>query len=143
MTQPVEVKFTYIRLNSQTACPPRTAVPVNQGGCGRLFHSQQPDRLRSWLRPFLLLGNISETSFLSERLSIKQLLPCAFECLLDPSDNIHRRILRSRFNLLQKPSAFPLSLRLGGTLLRSGSAGTRIRAALVVSCLDIREQPTL
>src|SRR5882724_9712736 len=46
-----EAKMTYVRLNSQTPCPPRGAVPVNQGCCGRLFHSQHPDRFRSWLRP--------------------------------------------------------------------------------------------
>ena len=45
-----EAKFTYIILNSQTPCPPRGAVPVNQRCCGRLFHSQHRDRLRSWLR---------------------------------------------------------------------------------------------
>ena len=45
-----EAKLTYIRLNSQTPCPPRGAVPVNQGCCRRLFHSQHPDRLRLWLR---------------------------------------------------------------------------------------------
>ena len=45
---------TDIKLNSQTARPPHTAVPVNHGYCGRFFHSQHPDRLRSWLRPFLL-----------------------------------------------------------------------------------------
>src|SRR5665213_2734588 len=39
-------KITYIKLNIQTACPPRTAVPVNQGCCGRFFHSQHPDRPR-------------------------------------------------------------------------------------------------
>ena len=44
-------KLAYIRLNRQTPCPPRGAVPVNQGCCRRLFHSQQPDRLRSWRRP--------------------------------------------------------------------------------------------
>ena len=32
-----EAKFTYIILNSQTPCPPRGAVPVNQGRCGRFF----------------------------------------------------------------------------------------------------------
>src|SRR5471032_1323744 len=54
-TRPLkDAKLAHIQLNSQTACPPRTAVPVNQGCCGRLFHSQHPDRLRSWLRPFLL-----------------------------------------------------------------------------------------
>ena len=41
----MEEKLAYIKLNSQTACPPRTAVPVNQGCCGRFFHSQHPDRL--------------------------------------------------------------------------------------------------
>src|SRR6202790_3522504 len=50
----MDAKLTYIKLNSQAACPPRAAVPVNQGCCGRFFHSQHPDRLRSWLRPFLL-----------------------------------------------------------------------------------------
>jgi len=49
-----EAKLTYIRLNCQTPCPPRGAVPVNQGCSRRLFHSQHPDRLRSWLRPFQL-----------------------------------------------------------------------------------------
>ena len=37
-----EAKLAYIRLNSQTPCPPRGAVPVNQGCCGRLFHSATP-----------------------------------------------------------------------------------------------------
>src|SRR6266567_7205083 len=46
-----EAKLAYVRLNSQTPCPPRGAVPVNQGCCRRLFHSRHPDRLRSWLRP--------------------------------------------------------------------------------------------
>ncbi|HEU0038726.1 MAG TPA: hypothetical protein VFR76_05590, partial [Verrucomicrobiae bacterium] len=45
-----EAKLTYIKLNIQTPCPPRSAVPVNQGCCGRLFHSQHLDRLRSWMR---------------------------------------------------------------------------------------------
>jgi YD repeat-containing protein len=35
-TQHKEGKLTYIRLNIQTPCPPRGAVPVNQGCCGRL-----------------------------------------------------------------------------------------------------------
>ena len=47
----LEAQIAYIRLNSQTPCPPRGAVPVNQGCSRRLFHSQHPDRLRSWLRP--------------------------------------------------------------------------------------------
>ena len=46
-----EAKLTYIRLNRQTPCPPRGAVPVNQGRCMRLFHSQRPARFRSWRRP--------------------------------------------------------------------------------------------
>jgi hypothetical protein len=40
-----EAKIAYIRLNTQTPCPPRGAVPVNRGCCGRLFHSQHPHRL--------------------------------------------------------------------------------------------------
>jgi hypothetical protein len=44
-------KLAYIKLNSQTPCPPRGAVPVNQGYCGKFFHSQYPLRFRSWLRP--------------------------------------------------------------------------------------------
>jgi hypothetical protein len=31
-----EAKLTYVRLNTQTPCPPRGAVPVDQG-CGREF----------------------------------------------------------------------------------------------------------
>jgi len=50
----MEEKLAYIKLNSQTACPRRAAVPVNQGCRGRFIHSQHPDRLRSWLRPFQL-----------------------------------------------------------------------------------------
>src|SRR6266700_6147795 len=46
----LEAKITYVKLNTQTPCPPRGAVPVNQGRCGRLFHSQRPDRLRLWMR---------------------------------------------------------------------------------------------
>ena len=45
-----EAKITYVRLNTQTPCPPRGAVPVNQGRGGRFFHSARPDRLRSWMR---------------------------------------------------------------------------------------------
>jgi hypothetical protein len=37
-----EAKITYITLNTQTPCPPRGAVPVNQGPRGRFFHSQRP-----------------------------------------------------------------------------------------------------
>jgi hypothetical protein len=33
----MKAKLTYFKLNSQTACPPRTAVPVNQGCCGGSF----------------------------------------------------------------------------------------------------------
>jgi hypothetical protein len=58
----MEAKLPYIRLNRQTPCPPRGAarraaavlrrlIPVNQGCFRRLFHSQHPDRFRSWLRP--------------------------------------------------------------------------------------------
>src|ERR1700678_1635989 len=50
-TRHQEAKLAYIQLNIQTPCPPRGAVPVNQGYCGRFFHSQRPDRLRSWMRP--------------------------------------------------------------------------------------------
>jgi hypothetical protein len=39
-------KLTYVKLNSQTPCPPRGAVAVNQGCCRRLFHSEHPVRLR-------------------------------------------------------------------------------------------------
>src|SRR5881628_1263283 len=46
----IEAKLTYVRLNTQTPCPPRGAVPVNQGRSRRLFHSLRPDRLRSWMR---------------------------------------------------------------------------------------------
>jgi len=49
-TSSSEAKLTYVRLNTQTPCPPRGAVPVHQGCCRRLFHSQHPDRLRSWMR---------------------------------------------------------------------------------------------
>ena len=34
-----EGKIAYIRLNIQTPCPPRGAVPVNQGRAWKLFHS--------------------------------------------------------------------------------------------------------
>jgi len=51
------VGLAYIRLNIQTPCPPRGAVPVNQGCCRRLFHSQHPDRLRSWMR---LPGSVNQ-----------------------------------------------------------------------------------
>lgn len=53
-TQPMEAKFAYLKLNSQTACPPRTAVPVNQAMFLEILHSQHPVRLRSWLRPIQL-----------------------------------------------------------------------------------------
>jgi hypothetical protein len=33
----MEAKLAYIQLNSQTACPPRAAVPVNQGRCRSYF----------------------------------------------------------------------------------------------------------
>src|SRR6266567_2983895 len=39
-------KLAYVRLNSQTPCPPRGAVPVNQGCSRRLFHSRHPVRFR-------------------------------------------------------------------------------------------------
>src|SRR2546427_4723062 len=45
-----EAKLAYVKLNIQTPCPPRGAVPVNQGCCGRLFHSRHPARFRSWMR---------------------------------------------------------------------------------------------
>jgi len=35
----LKAKLAYIKLNSQTPCPPRGAVPVNQGCFGRFFHS--------------------------------------------------------------------------------------------------------
>ncbi len=38
--------LAYFALNSQTPCPPRGAVPVNQECCGKFFHSQHLDRLR-------------------------------------------------------------------------------------------------
>jgi hypothetical protein len=41
----IEAKLTYVTLNIQTPCPPRGAVPVNQGRRGRLFHSQRPSSL--------------------------------------------------------------------------------------------------
>ena len=34
-----EAKVTYIRLNTQTPCPPRGTVPVNQGRDWEIFHS--------------------------------------------------------------------------------------------------------
>jgi hypothetical protein len=34
-----ESKLTYIRLNTQTPCPPRGAVPVNSGRTWEFFHS--------------------------------------------------------------------------------------------------------
>jgi hypothetical protein len=46
-----EAKLTCVKLNRQTPCPPRGAVPANHGNCRRLFHSQHPDRFRSWRRP--------------------------------------------------------------------------------------------
>jgi hypothetical protein len=49
-----EGKLTYMRLNTQTPCPPCDAVPVNRGRYRRLFHSQRPDRFRSWMRVFSL-----------------------------------------------------------------------------------------
>jgi len=45
-----EAKLTYIRLNTQTPCPPRGAVPVNQGRGERFFHPARPVRFRSWMR---------------------------------------------------------------------------------------------
>jgi DNA-binding beta-propeller fold protein YncE len=40
-----EAKLTYIKLNNQTTCPPRAAVPINQGCCQRVsFTSRHPDR---------------------------------------------------------------------------------------------------
>lgn len=55
----IEAKLTYIRLNTETPYPPRGAVPVNQGRCRRLFHSQRPDRFRSWMRLSQLYGSSS------------------------------------------------------------------------------------
>ena len=51
-------KLTYIRLNRQTPCPPRGAVPVYHTCCGRFFHSQHAVRIRSWRRPFRLCRSI-------------------------------------------------------------------------------------
>ena len=51
-------KLAYIRLNRQTPCPPRGAVPVYQACCGRFFHSQHAVRIRSWRRPFRLCRSI-------------------------------------------------------------------------------------
>lgn len=43
---PSEAKLTYVRLNSQTPCPPRGAVPVNQGrGFASMFHLSTPGSL--------------------------------------------------------------------------------------------------
>ena len=46
----IEAKLTYVRLNTQTACPPRTAVPVSTRAWLGVFHSARPDRFRSWMR---------------------------------------------------------------------------------------------
>jgi len=45
-----EGKLAYIKLNIPTPCPPRGAVPGNQGRCWRLLHSGRPVRLRSGMR---------------------------------------------------------------------------------------------
>src|SRR5439155_4605909 len=45
-----EAKLAYFKLNIQTPCPPRGAVPVNQGCNRSLFHCKHPDRFRSWMR---------------------------------------------------------------------------------------------
>jgi hypothetical protein len=57
-----EGKLAYISLNIQTPCPPRGAVPVNQGCRGRLFHSRHPDRFRSWMRLHSYVGVIINNS---------------------------------------------------------------------------------
>ena len=42
-TRPKEAKLAYVTLNTQTPCPPRGAVPVNQGrGFASLFHLSTP-----------------------------------------------------------------------------------------------------
>jgi hypothetical protein len=79
-----EAKLTYIKLNRQTPCPPRSAVPVNQAVCGRLFHSQPAVRFRSWRRipamsaqnvappaPFAMLELIDRADILGSCLSGK------------------------------------------------------------------------
>src|SRR5207245_67526 len=50
-------KLTCLRLNTQTPCPPRGAVPVNQGRCRRFFHSQHLElRCLSRLAHFPILS---------------------------------------------------------------------------------------
>jgi hypothetical protein len=49
--EPSEIS-AYIRLNIQTPCPPRGAVPVNQGRTWESFSILSvPVRFRSWMRP--------------------------------------------------------------------------------------------
>jgi len=43
-------RLPYIRLNTQTPCPPRGAVPVHQGRGERFFHPARPVRFLSWMR---------------------------------------------------------------------------------------------
>ena len=49
-----EAKLTYVKLNRQTPCPPRGAVPVNTRMWLEVFHFAHPVRFRSWRRPFQL-----------------------------------------------------------------------------------------
>jgi hypothetical protein len=50
-TRHKEAKLTYIKLNIQTPCPPRGAVPVNtRQDMGSFFVLFLPVRLRSWMR---------------------------------------------------------------------------------------------
>jgi len=49
-------KLANIKLNRQTPCPPRSAVPVNTRMWLEVFHFAHPVRFRSWRRPFQLCG---------------------------------------------------------------------------------------
>jgi hypothetical protein len=66
---PSEGKLAYVRrLNTPTPCLPRSAVPISQGRCRRLFHSQRPDRLRSGMRlPPLCLPALSHRAVSSRK----------------------------------------------------------------------------
>jgi pectin methylesterase-like acyl-CoA thioesterase len=47
-----EAKLGYVKLNIQTPCPPRSAVPVNQGRTWEAFAlCSFRIELRSWMRP--------------------------------------------------------------------------------------------
>jgi hypothetical protein len=55
-----EGKLGYIKLNIPTACPPRAAVPVNQGrGFASLFHLSTPGSL--------LVRNATAPTMLTEK----------------------------------------------------------------------------